>query len=339
MIPGISRFSQLILLLMVGSAGCSYSWMARPAPEGVSPAGPTKISQGPPVEEPPQPSQPLAIPGPAPAKAVTASAKHSDNPSVAPPLTAAKEPTVATPIPNAAPVAEAKPTSSSNPLRSLHARAAQRYAGTDSYTALLTRRERLKGRMQPEEQMVFKFRQQPWSVYFKWVGNEHKGREVIFVKGQHDGKIHTLTAAGDGFLGAGKHWAVSPDNMLVKANSRHAITESGVGVLIERFGELLDRIERRDPAAGTMTYLGGVRRPEFETAVEGVRQHIPPGVEKGLEQGGQRLWFFDPVYSFPLLTITTDLAGQELEYYCYHRFQVSAPFSDADFNPKALWGR
>jgi hypothetical protein len=187
--------------------------------------------------------------------------------------------------------------------------------------------------------MLFKFRNQPWSVYFKWVGNQHKGREVVYVKGQHENKIHTLTAAGDGLFGAGKHWALSPDNVLVKANSRHSITESGVGVLIERFGELIDRMERGDPSTGRMTYLGEVQRPEFNAPVSGALQQIPPGVEKGMAQGGQRQWFFDPVYCLPLLTISTDASGQELEYYCYHSFQVSAQLSNDDFNPTTLWRR
>jgi hypothetical protein len=267
----------------------------------------------------------------------------NNEPALSAPLTAANEPALLAIVPKTDRAADTKPAvgplRSGDPLRHLHTRAAQRYANIEAYTAHLQRRERVKGKMQPEEEMFFKFRNQPWSVYFKWVGREHKGREVIFVKGQHDNKIHTLTAAGDGLLGSGKHWAVSLDNLLVKANSRHAITESGVGVLIERFGDLLDRIERGDPTAGRMTYLGEVRRPEFDAPVEGVMQNIPPGSENGMSQGGQRLWFFDPVLNFPLLTITTDANSQELEYYCYHRFQVSVRLSDNDFNPNTLWRR
>jgi hypothetical protein len=102
---------------------------------------------------------------------------------------------------------------------------------------------------------------------------------------------------------------------------------------------LLDRVERGDPAAGAVSYLGAVRRPEFDGLVEGVRQTIPPGVEKGMALGGQRLWFFDAVLSFPLLTITTDAGGQEVEYNCYQNVQTSVRLSDGDFNPHTLWRR
>jgi hypothetical protein len=270
-------------------------------------------------------------------------AVSDSEPALAPPLTTEKESASLALIPNAVVKAETKPTppsaKSGDPLRNLHARAAQRYATIETYTAHLRRRERVNGKMRPEEEIFFKFRNHPWSVYFKWVGSQHRGREVIYVQGQHENKIHTLTAAGDGLFGAGKHWALSPDNPMVKANSRHAITESGIGVLIERFGELLDRIQSGDTSAGRMTYLGEVRRPEFDAPVEGVMLNIPRGAEKGMLRGGQRLWFFDPVLNFPLLTITTDANGQELEYDYYSRVRVSEQLSDDDFNPTKLWRR
>jgi len=44
----------------------------------------------------------------------------------------------------------------------------------DSYIARLTRREQVNGKKQPEEIILFKFRQQPWSVYFKWLGESKR---------------------------------------------------------------------------------------------------------------------------------------------------------------------
>ena len=55
----------------------------------------------------------------------------------------------------------------------------------------------LNGIVRPEELMHFKFRKQPWSVYFKWLGPEGRGREAIYVQGKYDNKLHTLLAAGD----------------------------------------------------------------------------------------------------------------------------------------------
>ena len=70
----------------------------------------------------------------------------------------------------------------------------------DSYIARLVRHEVVGGSDKPKEVLTFKFRKEPWSVYFKWLSKESAGREAIYVKGQHDNKIHTLLAAGDSRL-------------------------------------------------------------------------------------------------------------------------------------------
>src|SRR6516162_7845419 len=90
--------------------------------------------------------------------------------------------------------------SAANPLRALHDHAAQRYQTMDTYIMRLKRREVVGGKARPEELILVKFRQEPWSVYFKWIGPEAKGREVVHVKGQYDNRIHSLVAAGDVLL-------------------------------------------------------------------------------------------------------------------------------------------
>src|SRR5262249_19521642 len=68
-------------------------------------------------------------------------------------------------------------------LRRLFKQADDECAALDSYICRMTRREQVNGASKPEEMMLFKFRKQPFSIYFKWIGNEGKGREVVYVKG------------------------------------------------------------------------------------------------------------------------------------------------------------
>src|SRR5207245_4835185 len=160
---------------------------------------------------------------------------------------------------------------SSAKLRELYKQAALRFATIDSYVARLRRREQVKGKDQAEELILFKFRKQPWSVYFKWLGQTGNGREVIYVKGQHGDMIHTLLAAGDMPLApAGKHMALAPDNVFVRSASRHAITEAGVGVMIEKFGLALASQERGEKRSGPLAYVGAAKRPEYDTSLETV---------------------------------------------------------------------
>jgi hypothetical protein len=132
---------------------------------------------------------------------------------------------------------------------------------------------------------------------------------------------------------AGKRIALSPDSPLVRSSSRHSIHEAGIGVLIEKFGGLLDATEKGDNRYGAVRYLGLVKRPELEAPCEAAEQEIRPGSEALLPRGGRRLWLFDTVSKLPVLMTTRDETGHEVEYYCYDRFQYPVRLDNDDFNP------
>jgi hypothetical protein len=242
-------------------------------------------------------------------------------------------PAVASPSP--APTdSQAKPAS----LRQLQQDGAAWYAGVDSYIVRLTRREQVNGEAKPEEIMLFKFRKEPWSVYFKWVGKVGHDREVIYVKGQYGNQIHTRLAAGDApFMPAGHTMALAVDSSLVRSASRHSITEAGIGSCVIRFGELLDAQERGDRSHGAVTDLGAQNRPEFSQPVRGAEQVIPPGAETELPKGGRRHFYFDAEHHLPMLVITYDNRNQEVEYYHYDRLEAPVHLDADDFNPNKLW--
>jgi hypothetical protein len=213
----------------------------------------------------------------------------------------------------------------------------ERYATIDSYIARLRRREQVNGKDKPEELLLFKFRKQPWSVYFKWLGPESAGREVVYVKGHYGDAIHTLLAAGDmPLVPAGRRMALSPDNIFVRSASRHAIAEAGIGYLIDQFGALVEAT-KREGGCGAATYLGAQRRSDVDVPLEAAEQIIAPGREPQLSHGGRRLWMFNPADGLPMLVITTDHTGHEVEYYCYDRLQYPLHLDDSDFDPDQLW--
>jgi hypothetical protein len=214
--------------------------------------------------------------------------------------------------------------------------AAESYAAIQGYTVQVRRREQVNGQDKPEEVMLFKFRKQPFSVYFKWVGPVGKDREAIYVKGQHDDKLHTLLAAGDmPFMPAGKRMSLSPDSVFVRSASRHSVTEAGLGTLIDQFGQLAAPCPPGRPPLSK--YLGEVKRPEFEAPVIAVEQTIASGAEPLLPCGGTRLWLFDIGTHLPVLVSTRDAANHEVEYYCYTSFQPANSLTDADFDPEKVW--
>ncbi len=227
-----------------------------------------------------------------------------------------------------------------NRIAELSRLATERYRSMDSYIARFRRRELVNGKTKPEELTLIKFRQQPWSVYFKWLGTEGHGREVIFVQGKYDNKLNTKLAAGDvPFMAAGKRFAIAPDNSMVRNSSRHSIREAGIGNLIQQFAGLVAANGRGDFHFGTLRYLGAIRRPELEQPCEAVEQMIPAASEPGLPKGGKRLWVFDSATSLPVLVTLRDEANKEVEFYCYDRIEYPARLTDDDFNPDLIWAQ
>jgi hypothetical protein len=256
-----------------------------------------------------------------------------------PPATAAPPDVAASSTPRTPPQAPAATVNPQDQLRQLARQAAECYASLSCYQARLIRQEEVNGTDKPREEMLFKFRKQPFSVYFKWIGTVGQGREVVYVNGQHEGKIHTLLADGDmlGMRGGGR-FAVAPDSMLVRNKTRHPITEAGIGSLVDHFGHLVDAAGQGDPRANVLTYLGPQSRPEFSTPLEAVQQRVAPGAESQLPHGGRRWWFFAADNHLPVLVIAHDEKDHQVEYYCYDALQVPpAPFTDDDFNPDRLW--
>ena len=232
---------------------------------------------------------------------------------------------------------EMPPAAALAKMRDIHGRASQRVRSMDCYSMRLKRREVVNGKKKPEEIMLVQFRKEPFSVHLKWEANQ---REAVYVKGRYDTKIHTRLAAGDVLLmPAGTRFSLAPDNPLVLANTRHPITEAGLGHVVEQFGLLLAALEKGDARLGTVKYLGVLKRPEIETPVEGFLQILPPGGDTLLPKGGQRLWFFDIQYYLPVLILTKDDNGQEVEFYCHDQLDYSVTLDDDAFNPDKLWGK
>jgi hypothetical protein len=233
---------------------------------------------------------------------------------------------------------------SSSPVGDLHRLvrlAHERYATIPCYTARLRRREQAGDKERREEILVGTFRQDPWSLHVKWVGEEGKDREAIYFPGRHGNLVHVLTAAGDVPLMplAGRHIKLAPDSAVVKAISRQALADTGIGFHIDRFCAAVDAAEHGEAGAGTLTNQGVLRRADWDKPLEAVLQIIPAGGEPELPEGGERVWFFDLELHFPVLVVTHDPRGDEVEYYCFDQFTFPCQLPDQEFNPDKLWGR
>ncbi len=302
-------------------------------PPPIMPLGPTPPALPPALPPaPPLPTEPvgptLSPPVPVDVKPMLEAKPASLSPALAPP-----------PTPPALKVQTNHPNTfdAAVKLRELFEKANRQYATMDSYTLRMKRREVVGGKVRPEELILAKFRREPFSLYLKWVGEEGKGREVCFVQGQYNGDVHTLLARGDMIFLGGTHFKCPPESPLVKSNCRYPITDAGLGPIIARFGRLVAALEKGDSSEGTAKILGNVKRPEFDEPVEGIVQNLPAKYDPLFPNGGQRVWYFDVKNGLPVLIITFDHQGKEVEYYCHDRVIAPANLDDDDFNPYRMW--
>jgi uncharacterized protein DUF1571 len=351
----------VILAVAVGVAGCTTGRTSREPPAQFGAAADPAVRKETPRFPPPQPAAALMIadppavaakepgrlpfvsappspvsfkpePSPLPRDDMPRQVEPANNKStnVAPatlPALVARQPMPVDP----------PPADAGSPIRMLARKAAERSAQMDNYVMRMRRREFINGSHRPEEIILCKIRRQPFSVYMKWLGHEAKGREVSYVRGKYENKLHTLLAAGDvPLMPAGKVMSFAVDSPLVQSNSRYPITNAGLGNLIERFNQLVDSNEKGDTRFGTVRYLGQIKRPEFEQKLDAVVQVIPPQADKLFPAGGKRLFFFDPELNLPVLVVAVDDREREVEYYCHDLFLIPGQLDDADFDP-AQW--
>jgi hypothetical protein len=118
------------------------------------------------------------------------------------------------------------------PLR-MAAEARRVYGQVRDYQGILITQERIKGVLLPEQVIQLSFRKEPFSVYMKWLAPKaDAGQEVCYVTGKNQNKLKALAASG---FGRGIGWLSFPiDDPKVTAHSRHKITETGFGNLIDR---------------------------------------------------------------------------------------------------------
>jgi hypothetical protein len=150
----------------------------------------------------------------------------------APSVPAAPQPTGArAPVANppGAPAPAASPLD--EPLR-LVALAREAYKGVQDYSCRLVKRERIDGKLHPQNIMLMNVRTQPFSVYFRWQEPASlAGQEACYVAGRNGGKMR---ARPRGLLGAVGFMSLDPNDPRARENNRHAITEAGIGHLIEQ---------------------------------------------------------------------------------------------------------
>jgi len=261
---------------------------------------------------------------------------EADKPKLPSPFAPAEAPKTGTPAPIGSDLAAA---------RKLYDIAAGEYAKLTDFEATLTRHEVVGKVEMPTEVVLFQYRKKPFSIYMRNLGEVGHGREVLYVDGALDGKMHVVIGEGDGnfLMKTGSRMAFDPNNKLVTAKSRHKITEAGFGDSLAKFGKLIALAENGS-RTNSVKSLGKVNRRESDHPLDGLELVLQPGDEPSLPKGGKKIVYFDlkegsASYAFPVLLITHDENGREVENYFFDKIKNPAGLTDADFSLERMQGK
>ncbi len=199
------------------------------------------------------------------------------------------------------------------------------YMSIEDYTAKFVRRERIGGKLRDPETIVLKYRK-PGQIYMRWTQGKAAGREIIVVKGRDDDRalIHEL---------GWKAWftiVIAPDSPLVLEESRHPITDVGLGRLID----LLATGTQRSIAHGGLAWkeLPPADFPSPGRANRRVELISPRPVANCSCQ--RAVVTIDVATELPTAAETFDGNYRLLGTYEYHDVSLNPGLTDRDFDPK-----
>ena len=198
------------------------------------------------------------------------------------------------------------------------------YAGVESYTARFARQEVVASALRPREEALLKF-QRPEQIYLRWIEGPPRGRELLFVRGRHGDRalIHE-----PGLLTGLFTVLLAPDSPRVLSESRHPISDIGLGRLIDLILGTARRARERGELAvsdaGLVEQGGGPRRR--------LELRVPRGAGP-TEDVRRALITLDVASGLPVATVLSDDRGRTVAEYAYGDLRLNPSLSALDFDP------
>jgi hypothetical protein len=208
----------------------------------------------------------------------------------------------------------------------------QRYrAEVQGYRCTLVKRERLHGRLKPEEVVTAAFREAPFSVLMHWQSGAGDGDASLYVEGENDGQMLVRPMASWKRMLVGGYVSIDPDDPRVLDSSRYTIRHFGIARGMER--SYASWKHARDAGMLHVEYLGLRSLPEAGDRLCHVWQrHCTHPEEEGLTQSqiaiDAETWLQLSSYLW---------AGEELiGSYHFREVDLNPTFQAGEFSPAAL---
>ena len=216
----------------------------------------------------------------------------------------------------------------------------KRIESIKDYSALMTKRERVGGKLLDYQYYLAKIRHEPFSVYLRFLAPpDLKGREVIYVAGRNDNKLLAHEPAGKkGVLGVVGNLigtaSLAPNSALAMMANRYPITEIGMLNLTRKLVEVGENDMRHHEADAK--YYGNAK--VNDRACEAWVFTHP--VRRDYFRFHRAEVFIDKELNLPIRYASYDWPAKEgdspvlLEEYTYSKIKLDNGFTDLDFDPK-----
>lgn len=197
---------------------------------------------------------------------------------------------------------------------------------TTNYRVQVASQEQLNGRLLPPDNFTLNKRCNPFAVRMEWSNGNESGREVIFSPVETNGMIQIRMPKG-----LIPRISMSPDSPLVRAKSRHPITDAGADSVVARLTATLNNFKTNGQQAGelmvervTDPHLGNLDRVTHKTP-----------------EGETWVVDLDGTTGMPMTIHATEADGQLIEHYEFRGYQLNqADLLAADaFDPNSRWGQ
>lgn len=194
------------------------------------------------------------------------------------------------------------------------------------YTTTLVKRERIDGKLQPEETIALKVRHQPLAFHMKWLAGPFKKREVLYNETRYGaGKIRVREG---GLLGV-MPVTIGVDAAVARRGTKHRVTEVGLKPLVE----LVEREYAKAAPAGDIdrknhgiVELDG--RPVYR-----METILPRERDRGY-YCYRMMHYTDFVRALEVKAEVYGFDDQLDEVFHYQDVDTAVTFTDADFDPK-----
>jgi outer membrane lipoprotein-sorting protein len=200
----------------------------------------------------------------------------------------------------------------------------QAYERVDHYTATFLIQERVDRELGPSQRLEFKFKK-PLKIYLRWLTGKHEGRQALYPAGVDGNELWVRQPMLVGAVTV----SLDPQSPRARKGSRHAITDVGIGRLLDFITENASRGLQR----GELTIEDGGQRITLDRPTQRYIQHFPVDPAKGY-YCMTAVIDVDREHQLPIYAEIFDWHGQLIERYGYLDLRLNPGLTDDDFDPK-----